>query len=158
MFVVFTANFSILNGINLLILLICAGLLLFFVFSASIYKSHALLVFHSSFFLNVCFLSGFIIFSHNKSKGRSSMQTSATLLSTGIAFLQLCGIILYQIYSLCHSCGVGRSLSKVHRVHEDQMDAILDISSQFERRKYSTERQPLIDPNQSDYNSDEPTY
>ena len=158
MFVVFTCNFSIPNGINLLILHICAVLLLFCMFSASIYKSHALLIFHSSFLLNICFLSGFIIFSHTKTKVRFSMQTSATLISTGIAFLQFCGIIFYQIYSLCRSCGVGGSLSKVRRVNEDQVDAILDISSRLERRKYSIERQPLIDPNHSDYNYDEETY
>ena len=158
MFVIFTCNFSIPNGINLLILLICAGLLLFCMFSASIYKSHALLIFHSSFFLNICFLNGFIIFSRTNSKVRSSMQTSATFISIGIAFLQFCGIILYQIYSLCRSCGVGGSLSKVCQVHEDQVDAILDISSRLKRRKYSIERQPLIDPNHNDHNCDEETY
>jgi hypothetical protein len=157
-FVIFTSNFSIPNGINLLILLVCAGLLLFYMLSISVYKSHALLVFHSSFFLNICFLTGFIIFSHTKSKVRSSMETNATLISTGIAFLQFCGIILYQIYSLCHSCGVGGSLSKVRRVYEDQVDAILDISSRLEHCKHSAERQPLIDPKHIDHNSDEETY
>ena len=43
-FIVFTSNFSIPNSINLIILLICAGLLLFYMFSTSVYKSHALLV------------------------------------------------------------------------------------------------------------------
>ena len=157
-FIVFTSNFSIPNSINLLILLICAGLLLFYMLSTSVYKSHALLVFHSSFFLNICFLSGFIIFSHTKTKVMFSMQTSVTFISTGIAFLQFCGIILYQIYSLCRSCGVGRGLNKVYRGHEVQVDTILDISSRFDRHKYSTERQPLIDPNHSDHNSDQETY
>ena len=103
-FVIFASNFSIPNGVNLLILLIIVGLLLFYMLAASMYKSHALLVFHSSFFLNICFLSGFIIFSYTNSKVRSSMQASATLISTGIAFLQFCVIILYQIYLLCRSC------------------------------------------------------
>ena len=154
LFVIFTSNFSIPNSINLLILLICAGLLLFYMFSTSIYKSHTLLVFHSSFFLNICFLSGFIIFSHTNSNDRSSIQTSATLISTGIAFLQFCGIILYQIYSLYCSYGMRRGLNKVHRVHEDQVDAILDISSRLEHHKYSAERQPLIDPKHNDHDSD----
>jgi hypothetical protein len=82
------------------------------------------------------------------------MQTSAILFSAGIAFLQFCGIILYQIYSLCCSCGVRRDLNNV-RVHEDQVHAILDISSRLEHHKYSAEKQPLIDP---DFTSDEPTY
>ena len=152
LFVIFASNFSVPNGVNLLILLIIVGLLLFYMLAASIYKSHILLVFHSSFFLNICFLSGFIIFSHTNNKVRSSMQTSATFISTGIAFLQFCGIILYQIYSLCRSCGVGRGPSN-NRAHEEQLHAILDISSRLEHSDtYSAKEQPLIDPN------DDPTY
>ena len=82
------------------------------------------------------------------------MQANATLLSTGIAFLQFCGIILYQIVSLCRSCGVGRGLSNA-QVNEEQVDAILDISSRIQHHKYSAEKQQLLDP---DYESDEPTY
>ena len=82
------------------------------------------------------------------------MQTSATLLSTGIAFLLFCGIILYQIVSLCCSCRVGRGLSNV-QVNEEQVDAILDISSRIQHHKYSAENQQLLNP---DYDSDEPTY
>ena len=119
-FVTFASNFSIPNGVNLLILIIFMGLLQFYMLATSVYKSHALLVFHSSFFLNICFLSGFIIISHTNNKVRSSMQTSATLLSTGIAFLLFCGIILYQIVSLCCSCRVGRGLSNV-QVNEEQV-------------------------------------
>jgi hypothetical protein len=50
------------------ILLISVGLLQFYMFFTSIYKSHARLVFHSSFFLNLCFLSGFIIFPTPKAR------------------------------------------------------------------------------------------
>ena len=78
------------------------------------------------------------------------MQTSATVISIGVAFFQFCGIIVSQIYSLCHSCRV-----KV-QVNEEQSDAILDISSRYKDQKYSTEKQPLMDPNYSD--DDEPTY
>ena len=151
-FVILASNFSIPNGVNLLILLIIVGLLLFYMLAASIYKSHALLVFNSSFFLNICFLSGFIIFSHTNSKVKSSMQANATFISTGIAILQFCGIILYQIYSLCRSCGGGRGPSNI-RAHEEQLHAILDISSRLEHSDtYSAKEQPLIDRN------DEPTY
>ena len=85
------------------------------------------------------------------------MQTSATVISIGVAFFQFCGIIVSQIYSLCHSCirRVKRSQSNV-QVNEEQSDAILDISSQHKDQKYSTEKQPLMDPNHSD--DDEPTY
>ena len=148
-FVTFASNFSIPKDINLLILLLFAVFLLFYMLATSIYKSHALLVLHSSFFLNICCLSGVIIFSHTKNKIKSSMQTNATLLSTGVAFLQFLCIILYQIYSLCHSYGVGRNRSET-QVNEEQVHAILDVSSRFEHHKYSAEKQPLIDTNHSD--------
>ena len=155
--VTFASNFSIPNDINLLILLIFAGGLLFYMFAMKLYKSHALLAFQSSFLLNLCFLSGFIIFSHTKGKVKSSMQTSAAALSIGVAFLQFCCVILYQIYLLCHSYGVGRKQSKVQvNDHEEQSHAILDISSRHMDQKYSSEKQPLMDPNHSD--SDGPTY
>ena len=80
------------------------------------------------------------------------MQTSVTFISIGTAFLQFCGIILYQIYSLCRSCGGRRDPSNI-RAHEEQLHAILDISSRFEHSDmYSAKEQPLIDRN------DEPTY
>jgi hypothetical protein len=49
--VAFTTNFAVPSDINLLILLIFAGVLLFYMLTTSLYKSHA---FQSSFFLNLC--------------------------------------------------------------------------------------------------------
>jgi hypothetical protein len=100
----------------------------------------------------LCFLSGFIIFSHTKNTVRSSMQTSATMLSIGVAFLQFCCIIVYQIYA-CHSCRVRKSLTERYvqlNDSEEQSHAILDISSRYKNQKYCAEKQPLIDANHSD--------
>ena len=80
------------------------------------------------------------------------METSATFISTGIAFLQFCGIIHY--HGRFTHCAV---YVEWEEVHEDQVDAILDISSRFEHCKHFAERQLLIDPNHSDHNSDEET-
>ena len=147
--VAFATNFSIPNDINLLILCIFVGVLHFYMFAMSVYKSHVLLVFQSSFFLNLCFLSGFIIFSHTKSKVTSSMQTSAAVLSIGVVFLQFCCIIVYQIYTM--SCKERKTQKNVE-LNEEQSHAILDISSRHKDnlKKYSAEKQPLMDPNQSD--------
>ena len=148
--VAFATNFSIPNDINLLILLIFAGVLLFYMLTFGVYKSHVLLAFQSSFFLNLCFLSGFIIFSHTKSKARSSIQTSAAVLSIGIAFLQFCCVIVYQIYTMsCRSCRVRKSQRNID-LNEEQSHAILDISSRHKAMKYFAEKQPLMDPNPSD--------
>ena len=148
--VAFATNFAIPSGINLLFLLISAGLLLFYMLTMGVYKSHVLLAFQSSFFLNLCFLSGFIIFSYTKSKARSSMQTSAAVLSIGIAFLQFCCIIVYQIYTMSYrSCRVRKSQRNIE-LNEEQSHAILDISSRHKGMKYFAEKQPLMDPNSSD--------
>ena len=96
--VAFASNFSIPRDINLLILCIFVKLLPFYMFTMSPYKSHALLIFHGSLFVNLCFLSGFIIFSHTKSKIEPSMQTSAVVLSIGVAFLQFC-LLLYTRFT-----------------------------------------------------------
>ena len=148
--VAFATNFSIPSDINLLILLIFAGVLLFYMLTMGVYKSHVLLAFHSSFFLNLCFLSGFIIFSHTKSKARLSMQTSAAVLSVGISSLQFCCIIVYQIYTMsCHSCRVRKSQRNIE-LNEEQSHATLGISSRHKDMKYFAEKQPLMDPNSSD--------
>ena len=136
------------SDINLFILLIFVGVLLFYMFAMSIYKSRALLTFQGSFFLNLCFLSGYIIFSHTKSQVKSSMQTSGAVLSIGVAFVQFCGIIVHQIYSYS-ACKVRKS-GNVQLLNEEQSQAILDISSRFKDQKYSAEKQPLMDQNHSD--------
>ena len=150
--VAFATNFAIPSGINLLFLLIFAGLLLFYMLTTGVYKSRVLLAFQSSFFLNLCFLSGFIIFSHTKSEARSSMQTSAAVLSIGVAFLQFCCIIVYQVYTMsCHSCRVRKSQRNIELNEEHaQSHAILDISSRYKDKRYFSEKQPLMDPNSSD--------
>ena len=145
--VAFATNFSIPSDINLLFLLIFAGVLLFYMLTTGVYKNHALLAFQSSFFLNLCFLSGFIIFSHTKGKARSSMQISAAVLSIGVAFLQSCCIVVYQIYTM--SCKERKSQRNVE-LNEEQSHAILDISSRHKDKRYSAEKQPLMDPNLSD--------
>ena len=148
--VAFATNFSIPSDINLFILLIFVGVLLFYMFAMSIYKSHVLLTFQGSFFLNLCFLSGFIIFSHTKSQVKSSMQTSGAVLSIGVAFVQFCGIIVHQIYSYNYSACKVRKSGNVRLLNEEQSQAILDISSRFKDQKYSAEKQPLMDQNHSD--------
>ena len=76
------------------------------------------------------------------------MQTSAAVLSIGIAFLQFCCIIVYQIYTMsCHSCKVRKSRNNEE---QSQCHAILDISSRHKDKEYSAEKQLLMDPNPSD--------
>ena len=49
----------------------------------------------------------------------------------------------------CHSCRVRKSQRNVE-LNEEQSHAILDISSRHKDKRYSAEKQPLMDPNPSD--------
>ena len=151
----FASNFTIPQDTNLLILLVLTGFLMFYMFSMSVYKSHFVLVFQSSFFFNLILLSGFMTFAH---KIKLTMKEAVVGLSIGTAFLQFCCVILYRIYLVWCSSANDRDGVK-GGVNEEQAHAILDISTQVKDPKYSTEalNQPLLLPNHQS-NRDTPTY
>ena len=91
--VTFVSSFAIPQSINLLLLLFCAIVLLYYMIIAHPYKSSKILIFQSSFFANLALLSGFI---HLQGDGtQPTLQAVAVGLSTGVAFLQFCGIIVH---------------------------------------------------------------
>ena len=150
--VTFASNFALPENVSLLLLLVSAGLLLFYSLLRNLYKSHVVMTFESSLLLNLCLLSGGMLFAHTKRKFKPTIQATAVGLSTGIAFFQACFVIAYQIYFTCFSRVRGKGMSEV-QVNEEQAHAILDISAQL---KNPGEIQPLLVPPQSD--SDVPTY
>ena len=152
--VTFASNFSLPENVSLLLLLISAGLLLFYVLLRNLYKSHAVMVLQSSLLLNLCLLSGSMLFAHTKRKFKPTIQATAVGMSTCTVFLQFCFIIAYQIHFMCFSRAKGKDVSEV-QVNEEQIDAILDINARL--KSFGTgENQPLLVAIQSD--SDVPTY
>ena len=143
--VTFASTFAIPQTINLLILLVFAGVLLFYVVLASPYKTHTFLAFQSSFFLNLALLSGFIIYT----KGRTEPTTQAAVvgLSTGVVFLQFCFVILHSIYTVCYVLIRGKK-GKVSETdtydQQEQIQAILDINYRPEDPSFAIEDQPLL--------------
>ena len=152
--VTFASNFSLPENVSLLLLLVSAGLLLFYVLFRNLYKTHVVMVFQSSLLLNLCLLSGGMLFAHTKRKFKPTIQATTVGLSTGIAFLQFYFIIIYQIYFMCFSRARGKDVSEI-KVNEEQAHAILDISTRL-KHPGTSENQPLLVPIQSD--SDVPTY
>ena len=126
--VAFTSNFTLPENVSLLLLLISAGLLLFYVLLRNLYKSHVVMVFQSSLLLNLCLLSGGMLFAHTKRKFKPTIQATAVGLSIGIAFLQFCFVILYQLYFTYFSRVRGRDVLEIE-VNEEQSHAILNIST-----------------------------
>ena len=98
--VMFSSTFAIPQYINLLLLLVIGVLLLVYVAYIHPYKSKVILILEISFLLNVTLLSGFFIFASTQSNNMLTLQAVSVGLSTGIVFLQFCGIIVYAIISL----------------------------------------------------------
>ena len=98
--VISTSSFGIPYSINVLILLIFAVLLLFYMNLMQVYESTGVLILSSSFFVNIIALSGYFILTYTREAWKGS-ETMAVGLSAGVALLQLCGIVVYSIIKEC---------------------------------------------------------
>ena len=87
--------FIISQSINLLLLLIYGTLLTFYVAVVQPYKSTSILTLPTSFFVNLAILAGFLLLSSQLKM--PPLQLAAVGVSTGIAFIQFCGIVLYAV-------------------------------------------------------------
>ena len=97
----FVSSFAIPQSINLLLLLFCAIVLLYYMIITHPYKSSKILIFQSSFFANLALLSGFFLFIHLQGDDtQPTLQSVAVGLSTGVAFLQFCGIIVHAVIAI----------------------------------------------------------
>ena len=145
--VTFASAFEISQPINLLILLVFAGALLFYMLLVRIYKSQRILAFHSFCFLNLSLLSGFITFTHTRRNTDPTIQAAVVGLSIGFVFIQFCCIILHRVYALC-CLHRQNTYSPQARISEQQIHAILEISTQPEN--ILTENKPLLQSTNSD--------
>ena len=145
--VTFASAFEISQPINLLILLVFAGALLFYMLLVRIYKSQRILAFHSFCFLNLSLLSGFITFTHTQGNTDPTTQATVVGLSIGFVFIQFCCIILHRVYALCF-LHRQNTYSVQTRVSEQQGHAILERSTQPEN--IWAENKPLLQLTNSD--------
>ena len=155
----FASNFAIPQDISLILLLASAGILLFYMTMTNVHKRHSVMAFQGLFFLNLCLLSGFMIFAHTKKNSGHALQAFVIGLSTGVVFLQFCCLIFYQIYRMC--CSKRRSVLNVH-VNKEQAHAILNINTRSRRNNNDTaEIEPLLSPAEQLFDNDRsvvPTY
>ena len=108
--VIFASTFTVPQSINLLLLLIFGILLLFYMVLKRPYKNKAVLLLQSSFLINLTILSGLAIFARTSSN-EADLQAIAVGLSTGVAFLQFCGIVLHAVIAPRCSCRKQSSAS-----------------------------------------------
>ena len=105
--VTFASTFAIPQSVNNFLLLILGTVLLLYMTLVQPCKSVAILVLQTSFIANLTLLSGVISFTYNidmQGKAGPILQSMAVGLSTGLAFLQFCGIVLYTTISPGCSC------------------------------------------------------
>ena len=125
--VTFVSSFDIPQNINFLLLLFCAIVLLYYMIIAHPYKNSKILILQSSFFANLALLSGFFLFIDQQGDDvQPTRQAVAVGLSTGIAFLQFCGIIVHAVITITYKrC---RKLIAGCCKHDNDME---DIHSDF---------------------------
>ena len=116
--VTFASTFGISNSINLLILLILGIVLLFYMALVQPYKSTALLLLQSSFVINLTLLSGFDIFAYTW-PNTQALKEIAFGVSTGIAFVQFCAIVLYSMVGSHCACRKKQVDIETHNSNEN---------------------------------------
>ena len=137
----FVSTFAIPQYINLLLLLIVGAMLTFYVAVVQPYKSTATLLLQSTFFINLNLLAGFVIVS-SLSK-QPTLQTGAVGLSTGVAFVQFCGTVLYAVI-----VNMKNRFKGARNFGRGQQESSTDFYDNLDRvpavKRPANEGQPLI--------------
>ena len=147
----FVSTFAIPQYINLLLLLTVGVLLMVYISIVQPYKSTAVLVLCTTYFANLVLLTGFVLVS--TISDRPTLHTAAVGLSTGIAFIQFTGTVLYGAISIMkHKCIQAGYFNREDGL-EDQFNDFIDSCDRYRARPaaiYSTnETQPLLNPTNS---------
>ena len=99
---IIVSTFGISQSVSILSLFTVGTTLLLYMALVRPYKNTTILVLQSSFLANLVFLSGWISFTYNTDVSNTSrpwVKTVAIMTSTGVAFLQFCGIVLYPMFA-----------------------------------------------------------
>ena len=148
----FASTFGVPDNINLLLLLILSITLLVYMTLVQPYLRVAILALQTSFLVNLNLLSGFVIFAYTQ-PNRSTLLSAAVGLSTGVAFLQFCAIIVYSIVAprtRC-SCLQRQSVAGAYSdVTQESLPAVINSHSDSFRDSILEESQELL--------ADKPTY
>ena len=125
----FVSTFATPQFVNLLLLLAVGVLLIFYITVVQPYKSTLIVTLQSAYLANLILLAGFVIVS--SISNRPTLQTAAVGLSTGIAFLQFCGTVLYAVIVIAKSkCQqVGCCCGDSQENYSDDLDDYYDRHS-----------------------------
>ena len=141
--ITFVSTSNIPQSANVFILFVLGTALLLYVTLVRPYKSLAILVLQSSFLANLVFLSGPISFTYHKDvsdTSRPSTKTAVVMMSTGVAFLQFCGMVIYPLFA--SRCSPGERGCNPHNNVEVHLDR--PVSNTGYRDSILNESQPLV--------------
>ena len=150
--VIFASTFGVPDSVNLLLLLIFSVALLVYMTLVQPYLQVAIMALQTSFLVNLTLLSGFVIFSYTQ-PNRATLLSAAVGLSTGIAFLQFCAIVVYSIVAP-HCSSLRRRFKVRDQGHsnatQEFLPAVINSHSVSFRDSILEESQELL--------TDKPTY
>ena len=140
----FVLSFAIPQYVNLLILLIVGGMLTFYVAIVQPYKSTAILLLESVSFINLNFLAGFVTAS--SLSNQPILQACAVGLSTGVTFVQFCGIVLYALSSIVKSRfkGTSNCFGFMHTKEQELSTDFHDSVARYPVMLVANEALPLV--------------
>ena len=143
------STFNISQSINILILFTVGTILLLYMALVRPYNNIAILVLQSSFLANLVFLSGWISFTYHTDVSNTSrpwIKTATIMVSTGVAFFQFCGIVLYPMLASRCSYVMKRCCPKAEvELDDDNSDLIADRDTGYhDPDPVLNESQPLL--------------
>ena len=124
--------------VNLLILVIVGVILLLYMTATLPYQGVAALLVNGSFLTNLALLSGFALFTETHPHG-SVVRIVITALSTGLAFLMFCGIVIYGIIA-------PRYFNR--KAISNMLTSVVSMATNSDPN--SDEKQPLLKAQESD--------
>ena len=129
--IIFSSSYATPQNTNLLLLLALVLLLLLYMAIVQPYKNKVVLIIQTSYLANLLLLSAFILYTETMDDNRYTVQTIAVGVSTGIVFLQFCGIIVCNIIRLCFRS----KRCKLHRYRanfeEDELELDEKLSTKY---------------------------
>ena len=124
--VIFSSSFSTPKNTNLLLTIIL--ILLFYMAIVQPHKNKFILIIQSSFLANILLLSAFVLYAETK-ENKYTLQTTAIGISTGLVFLQFCGIIICNLIRLC--CHKKCKSNRYRAIIEDELELDGNLSTNY---------------------------
>ena len=125
---IFSSSFATPKNTNLLLLLILVLALLLYMATVQPYRNKAIFIVQSSFLVNLLLLSVFILYAETH-ENKYTLQTTIVGISTGVTFLQFCGIIMINVIRLC--CRAKCNSYKNRANLEDEEELIETFSTNY---------------------------